>query len=133
MGAWGHGHFDNDDALDWVGALAEGRVCLTGAFDAALAAGERGPNTWESTEALAAAEVVAALLSRPARDPPDGVTAWVAGKPRPTPAMIDKASRAVRRVLDSSELRDLWTETPYSARWRSMVKRLLARLAEPAE
>jgi len=24
MGAWGTGSFDNDDAMDWVGGLADG-------------------------------------------------------------------------------------------------------------
>ena len=66
MGAWGVGPFENDDASDWVYQLegAEDLELVRGTLEAAA-----NPQGYleapTCSEALAAAEVVAALSGRP--------------------------------------------------------------------
>jgi hypothetical protein len=78
MGTWGIGTFDNDDALDWFEELeAEGLQVAGSAIQVVL---DLSPEYLESSvcaNALAAAEVVAALRGRPSADLPDKVAAWV--------------------------------------------------------
>jgi hypothetical protein len=132
MGCWGIGTFENDDAADWVWSLEE-RDGLE-ALERALAA---PPNSGyieapEACEALAAAEVVAALLGHPAADLSVEVARWVAAHrgldARP---LRDSALSQVRAVLGgNSELRELWEENeeefPF---WKATVEALIARLS----
>jgi hypothetical protein len=133
MGAWAHGSFDNDDAMDWVGELegVEGAAPISEAFETVLAADDyvEAP---EASMGLAAAEVVAALLGKPAAALPAEVTAWVAGEKPPKAALVKKAQRVVERVLTDSELKDLWAESEDSAKWQQEVEGLLRRLSEGA-
>lgn len=131
MGAWGHGNFDNDDAMDWISELEGARDFrpITRVLDTVL----RVKGYLESPDAsvgLAAAEVVAALLGQPSATLPPEVTAWVRGKPRPQPALIEKAQRVARRVRDDSELRELWAESEDTELWQHEVDGLLMRLAQ---
>lgn len=77
-GAWDAGPFDNDDALDWVWEL-ESSVDLS-AVEAALKAAANGGSYLEAptgSAAIAAAEVVAALLGNPHPQLPDEIRSWV--------------------------------------------------------
>ena len=131
MGAWSHGSFDNDDALDWVGELeeAEGTEPIAEAFDAVLGADDylEAP---EASMGIAAAEVVAALLGKPAAKLPDEVASWVVGKEPPKPALVKKAQRVIERILKDSELKDLWADSEDSAKWQQEVEGLLRRLED---
>jgi hypothetical protein len=131
MGAWSHGSFDNDDALDWVGELeeAEGTEPIAEAFDAVLGADDylEAP---EAAIGIAAAEVVAALLGKPAAKLPDDVASWVVGKRPPKPALVKKAQRVIKRILKDSELKDLWADSEDSAKWQQEVEGLLRRLED---
>src|SRR5262245_57980703 len=111
MGAWAHGSFDNDDALDGVGELegAEDTEPITQAFDAVLEADDYREAP-EASMGIAAAEVVAALLGKLAAKLPDEVTSWLVGKKPPKPALVKKAQRVVERILKDSELKELWAE-----------------------
>src|SRR5687768_5419114 len=108
MGAWGHGSFDNDDAMDWVVELegAEGTEPIAEAFEAVLDVGDDYLEATEASMGLAAAEVVAALLGKPAAKLPEEVTAWVTGKKPPKAALVKQAQRIVKRVLKDSELKE---------------------------
>lgn len=129
MGAWGHGNFANDDASDWVAALnRRGPSALARAFAAVPENDEEYLQVSAACAALAAAEVVAALAGAPGANLPKKVTAWVAGKPHPTPELFEAARRAVKRVLRASELRELWAESPNAEAWRAEVEGVLARL-----
>ena len=82
MGAWGIGTFENDDAGDWVDRLeeSEGLTLLTETLaPAADPSGYLEAPT--CTEALAAAEVVAALAGRPAPEPTGGGAGLGQGAP----------------------------------------------------
>ncbi|HXG08753.1 MAG TPA: DUF4259 domain-containing protein [Gemmataceae bacterium] len=129
MGAWGHGSFENDDALDWVGELegAEDTEPISEAFDAVLEA-EDYLEAPEASRGIAAAEVVAALIGQPAAKLPGEVTSWLVGKKPPKPALVQKAQRVVKRILKNSELKELWAESEDSAKWQQEVEGLLHRL-----
>jgi hypothetical protein len=130
MGAWSHGSFANDDALDWVAALsANGSDAIVQALARVPEDDDEYLEAPAACAAVAAAEVVAAQAGLPAAKLPAKVSAWVAGQPRPSPGLIELARRAVERVLRASELRDLWAESPKSAVWQAEVAGLLARLS----
>ena len=133
MGAWGPGNLDNDSALDWVERFREkGADAGTEAFNAA------GTDDYldadEGSEALAAAEIVAAAFEKPSpaagSDLIDLVTQHAAAI-RALPDIRQKALAAVDRVLqDPSELRELWHEDgeDYAKQWRDAVDDLKMRL-----
>lgn len=129
MGAWGLGTFENDDALDWVYELE----ASTGSsvLNASLAAVD-GADYLEAPEAcaaLAAAEVVAALIGTPSQGLPEEVTGWLtANQQQPDAELIAMAHRAVSRIKSSSELQELWEETDEYAAWQHAMDELSLRL-----
>jgi hypothetical protein len=129
MGAWGTAAFDNDDASDWFYELEGGGLSsLEAAFDEALEADDLAGPT--DVSAIAAAEVVAAALGRPApglRDDVAAVAANLSGKV--TPDLAERARAAVERVLASSEVAELWAETDDADEWRRGVEDIMGRLA----
>ncbi len=131
MGAWGYGNFENDDALDWIYELEE--ASDTSAIVAALArVTDESADYLEAPEccnALAAAEVVAALNGKAASSLPDEVTTWIKGKAKPESALLAMTKRAVGAVLGDSELKELWEETEHYDVWRQTVEDLKVRLS----
>jgi hypothetical protein len=130
MGAWAHGGFDNDDALDFASELVAGQTWepVSEALASVIEAEDGYVEAPEASTALAAAEVVAAAVGRPAAQLPAEVTAWVASAAAPEAELVGRARRAAERVLGDSELADLWGESPDSALWRREVEGLLGRL-----
>lgn len=129
MGTWGHDAFSNDDALDWVDELLAAGD--TGPAEGALAAAASAQTSLDAPEcskALAAAEVVAALRGKPGAGLPKNLVAWQAGKSRPSDALLELARRAVAKVMQDSELKDLWVESGNPQAWEDGVKDLQARL-----
>lgn len=133
MGAWDTGLFDNDNALDWVLELeaADDNDFLTRTLEAIPVEDTTCVESPEAECGLAAGEVVAALLGRPAAGLPDEVKRWLGAHRDVDPGLAAEARRAVRRILDQSELRDCWqdSEWHFDAR-KSNIKSLLARLSE---
>ncbi|HET7602086.1 MAG TPA: DUF4259 domain-containing protein [Gemmatimonadales bacterium] len=130
MGAWGVGPFENDDAGDWVWQLeeAEDLALVQGALEAAAHA-DGSLESPTSSEALAAAEVVAALAGHPAPDLPDEVQSWVSAHPDPvSPDLRALALAAVARVASDSELQELWAESEEGGEWSKRVEELRGRL-----
>ena len=133
MGAWGHGSFDNDTALDWVTELDESddhRLVLD-----ALAVVTRTPASEYldadlCCDALAGAEVVAASRGKPHPSAPDAVATFVQRHPQILGSRGATAARAaVTRIRDHSELRELWSDSDDFADWIAGMDDLLARLA----
>lgn len=132
MGAWGIGPFDNDAAADWVAEL-DAAIPNTFVFTFRAVAIELDLYLEETdaSEAIAAAEMVAAMSRRP------GVS--VLARPElaewaeehadwATPDLVHAAGSAVSRVRAASELRDLWAETPDYQTWTASLDDLLKRL-----
>lgn len=76
MGAWAHESFENDDAMDWVGDLlkSDGTGSIAVALDQVLAVGDDYLEAPDASMGLAAAQVVAALMGKPAAKLPEEVT-----------------------------------------------------------
>lgn len=132
-GAWDMGPFDNDDALDWVYEL-EASNDLSAVKAALSAAANQGAYIEAPTgsAAVAAAEVVAALLGRAHPQLPPEVASWVDGRTlAKDDALVELARTAIARVQDpaESELAELWSESPESLlEWRSSLSDLDGRL-----
>ncbi|WP_431046351.1 DUF4259 domain-containing protein [Roseateles sp. L2-2] len=134
-GAWGHGIFDNDGALDWLGAFVArpSSASVEAALNAALRTGPLESPEGES--AMAAAEVVAAALGKPAQNLPKELTACLQRADRAPYQKLKKlAGRAVNAVVSGkqSELRELWREDQKTfPLWQANGFDLLTRLGEP--
>lgn len=130
MGAWGVGNFDNDDAADWVYELEQSND--TSVLVATLGEVTTGGylESPVGCEALAAAEVVAALLGNAGKALPDNVRKWVAvNDVEVGHDLLALARAAVARVkAEDSELRELWQETGDYRKWVSLQDDLLKRL-----
>ena len=128
MGTWGTGAFDDDAAADWADELHGGAdlEVVRSALGIAETDYLEAP---EGAVAIAAAEVVAAMLLPAASDLPADVEAWVAehrGEAGREDALL--ALAAVDRVLaDGSELKELWAESSDRS-WSLAVDALRRRL-----
>jgi hypothetical protein len=132
MGAWGHKAFENDSALDWLGELMRGDPSLVGeALDAvADSDDDEYLEVDEASAALAAAELVAAALGKGDDRLSDDAASWLAEhRAAARDVGARRARRAVQRVLESSELRELWDENGDDTEWHAEVRELLKRLA----
>jgi len=144
MGAWGPGGLENDDALDLLGDLmddlqesgAKAPFKALGIIfrDALNEESRECLEAADGTSAIAAAELVAAAIGKPATDLPEPAREWLAaiGGARPPAPMVRQAIEAVRAVLEreTSELRELWADAEpadYDA-WQAGARELLTRL-----
>jgi Domain of unknown function (DUF4259) len=130
MGAWGLGPFENDDAMDFIADLetTEGTGHLGTIFSTIPDEIDSYVEAPEAAAAIAAAEVVAALLGRANPQQPPEVTQWVARQAGVDSSLFREALRAVRRIQERSELRELWEEGADLPQWEASVSDLVARL-----
>jgi hypothetical protein len=132
MGAWGAGSFQNDDALDWIGVAFEDGGAL--AVAGMLRLVTQLPDDAYLEVDIASAAVAAAAIAAAARDGdlstlPEDLRDTVSRDRQSlsSPALIASAKTAVARVLQSSELQELWADSG-SQEWFSEMNNLLARL-----
>ena len=130
MGAWSHEPFGNDDAVDWIADLEASNdlSLIETAFDAIAVSENTYVESPECCNALAAAEVVAAMHGKPSQYLPSTASAWAANHPQPSQALISQGRAAVERIMKSSELQELWAETDDYAAWQQETQSLLKRL-----
>ena len=131
MGAWGINTFENDDAADWIGEFCDepDKELLVEAFEAVNDIDDNYLEAPESSAALAAAEVVAALLGKPSASLPDNAKECIGKlKLKPNEKLVAAAWKAVERVKTDSELKELWDESDDAAQWQATVEDLAARL-----
>jgi hypothetical protein len=83
----------------------------------------------DCSSALAAAELVAAARGKGLDRLTDNGREWLSAN-QSAVAQVDVplARRAVARILEASELRDLWGESEYASEWQAEVQELLRRL-----
>lgn len=125
VGTWSAGSFGNDSALDFVSRV-------TGAADLARAVKALGSTgNWIDSdlaaEAIAAADIVAALHGRVSADLPEGLSDTLSAYELPSHALVAAASKAVDHVRENSELADLWADSEV-ADWMGVIDDLLVRL-----
>lgn len=134
MAAWGTGSFDNDDALEWAGAAADGDLDHVRLALAPLAEPDGAPaEAPDAARALAAAEAIATLRGAPPDLLPDTVSAWIASLPHEFDETLLAQARAAtdRVVTEPSELLDRWSlaGADDATTWRAGVADLRNRLA----
>lgn len=134
MGAWDIGPFDNDDASDWLFELEDSRdtSAIADALSAIIDLGEDYAEAPECSNAIAAAEVIAALRSHPAAKLPDTVQAWVEeNQELEVSDLVPTAQTVVQRIRTESELKELWDESDDAGKWYATLDDLSARLSAP--
>ena len=131
MGAWGSGPFDNDDAGDWVWELeddVDGSVIIDALSVVVDTPIDEQPEAPDCSNALAAAEIVAAALGHRGPELPTEASVWISAHASLVePGLIALATGAVERIAIDSELKDLWDEAGDDA-WAAGVSDLLSRL-----
>lgn len=132
MSTWDYYNFDNDAAADFAEEFLENpnEAVLYEAL--ATAAEEEGHLEADiASEALAAAEIVAAILGRPAPDIPPGLLPAVARLDAgDSEDLRELAEEAVAAVLNKSELQQEWAGRSDYANWQHLQQNLLTRLQE---
>jgi hypothetical protein len=131
MGAWGHKTFENDSALDWLDELGGADVSFVGGALDSVAGAEDDAylEVDDASAALAAAELVAAALGKGDDRLNEDAVAWLKDNRAAVGAIgAARARRAVERVFNSSELRELWDENGADTEWHADVRELIARL-----
>ena len=131
MGAWGINTFENGDAADWLAEFCDepDKELLVEAFESVNNIGDNYLEAPESSAALAAAEVIAALLGKPSANLPDEAKDCLAKlKLKPSEKLVASARKAVERIKTDTELKELWDESDHAARWQATVEDLAARL-----
>lgn len=127
MGTWGIGPFDNDVALDWTHELANEGPRFLIASMARVSDAEADAYLGVATcqEALAAVGTVLGLSDD--LEVPDAVADWHRRHPELPDGLRAMAAEVLRRVLEASELADLWLEEGDQG-WRVATARLAQRL-----
>lgn len=131
VGSWGVASFENDTAGEWfllVEEAPEPGAVMASAIDEVLSAAEF-LEVDLCCEAIAAAELCACCAGQLPDRLPDNVYCWVQANPHgPHVDEIELAVKAVSRVREESELRDLWEAAGDSSQWLAEVDDLLSRL-----
>lgn len=136
MGAWGVDTFENDSACDWCYDLEKTHDLsfVESTLRAAVDPEAEYIDADAGCLALAACEVIPRLKGNfGVRDAyTESVDEWVRAHPQtPPPELIELANRAIDSVLsETSELRDLWTETELTNEWLQAVDALRRRVNE---
>ena len=130
MGGWGTGSFENEEAQGFLGQLKSLGIDDLSQILARAAASREYLGAPESSVAIAASEVVAALKGAPAQTMPREIEEWV-GKIHggATLELNELARRAVNKVRTNSELKDLWLEAEGLNEWSGGLRDLEQRLA----
>ena len=132
MGAWDATPFGNDTACDWAYGLDDSTdlFYIEETLQAVLDTGDDYLDAQQGDEAIAAAEILAALHGKPS--PPgaytEDIAAWISAHPlKPSAGLLKKALAALDRIQrEPSELLKLWKE---NSEWSSSVAGLRARLS----
>lgn len=134
MGAWGYGVFENDEVRDWKADLvdSEGIDFLQESITQVLE--EDCIEVDVASIALGAIEVLAALNGRPsdelqaAFEHSEDLENWIKAHSGKGSHMKDIAKQAIKRIMEGSELKELWEETGEYQQWESTIKDLENRI-----
>lgn len=128
MNVWGTGPFENEVGAAFAQEVVQdGTPALAEAFDVALDPDTDFLAAEEGHRTLAAAEILAAVLTGETGEITDAaLRAWAAeADPADLEDLRDTAREALARVLaPDSELPDLWESDGEAEEWRAGVERL---------
>lgn len=129
MGTWGTGNFENDFAMDWLSELQSRNDLIS--ILVAFSKIDEGDylEVYDCSDALAAAEVVAALRGNPSDDLPDQISSWISSsKLSANNKLVGNAKKTISQIKQSSELKNLWKESDNLAEWENVIDDLISRL-----
>lgn len=130
MGAWGTRNFENDGSQDWIFDLIDNKD--GGLVADTLARVINNIETLEISdceEALAAAELVAALVARPSEDfPEDPLDQLDVLNLIGTRALRNQAIAAVNKIVAASEMKNYWEDAGQGEAWTAVQAGLIKRL-----
>ena len=142
MGAWGAGSFENDTAMDWAAGVRSVEDVrkpferLKRETDAHGTTPELVVDSDFACELLAAAECVATMMGRRAKDVPDDLAERLGALGEPDSLLFHQGRNAVLHVLRNSELAELWEEAAAESgvnEWLEEMTRLVDRLNPDVE
>ena len=117
MGSWGHKPLENDSAQDLLADFNDvGNIgVLEQALDVIIGLREdEHLEALDAEEAIAAAQIIHDLTD-------DKI------KPEEKQKFLKKVDQALKRILDNSELKELWAEVPEYDDWVKIVETLLSK------
>ena len=123
MGTWGAGNFSNDAAADFVQSLDN----INDVYSAIREERVLPLDADISCEVLAASDLIAAMMSRPAEDMPGNALDILGDYDFPDDKLLKDTRHAVEQVRDQSELAELWAEGDFQE-WKEVIADLLHRL-----
>lgn len=133
MGAWATDSFANDDALDWLLDFVESPTIemLRGTLEHITTMdADEDLEAPDCSEAVAAAEIVAALNGKPSAKLPDDLRDWLqTDHGLKAQSLTHTAADAMKRIMQSSELQELWDDSDSSAGWLDEMAGLIRRLS----
>lgn len=131
MAGWGTGSFENEDAQNFLGQLKSLGIDDLRQILARAADVRDYMEAPESSVAIAAAEVVAALKGAPSSNLPREIADWISATGSgSTTDLNELARRAVSKIRSSSELKDLWLEAEGLNEWSAVLRDLEQRLGD---
>lgn len=131
MGAWGFRPFENDDACDWLYELEKSSdiSVISAAFHHIINNASDYLEAPDCANAIAAAEITAALRGHPLMSLPDNAREWVeAHHLLDASNLVPSALAAIQRIRTDSELKELWDESDEAPEWYKTLDDLNNRL-----
>ncbi|MBW8687321.1 DUF4259 domain-containing protein [Chitinophaga rhizophila] len=131
MGTWGTRNFENDGSQDWVFEMMDNKDGGMVADTLQFSLNKDGVlDTSECEDALAAAEVVAALAGKASDDfPEDPLDNLDSLNLLATPALRKLAVAVVEKIRVTSEMKDVRTEEGQYESWDAVLADLVKRLS----
>lgn len=127
--SWVIGGFRDDEAQRWVEQFTdEGLTAISAALTSLIEADQDELDESQCQAALAAVEVVAALLGEPSDDLPEEVQEWVEeNEDAVDDAILKKSTSALERIEESGEVKGLFRDHDWG-RFQSYLSHLKQRL-----
>jgi hypothetical protein len=131
MGTWGTRNFENDGSQDWVFEMMENKDGGMVADTLQFSLNKDGIlDTSECEDALAAAEVVAALAGKASEDfPEDPLDNLDSLNLLATPALRKLAIAVVEKIRTTSEMKEVRTDEGQLDGWETVLNDLVKRLS----
>lgn len=130
MGTWGTRNFENDGSQDWIFEMMDNKDGGMVADTLQFTLNKEGvPDASECEDALAAAEVVAALAGYPSEDfPEDPLDNLDSLQLLAAPALKRLAASVVAKIQEQSGMRDQFEEAGELEAWIKVQDDLRKRL-----
>jgi hypothetical protein len=137
MGAWSEENFGNDDAGDWIWELekSKGLDTLLSPIKSIIA-NEEYLESPDCCEALAASEVIASGITGDISNIPEEAQKWLnkkqglfGKKPIIEKEHATLAKQAVEKIVENSELKELWEESEDYSKWQGVQSMLIDKLS----